>query len=160
MIFFIVLCILIICLIYCFCNSPIKENLVTTPAVVSEDYVNQQSDYIDSKYLNEYSTKIENIRNQLTTLRSNLNNKTLSDFIKFNCKYKTPSSTDLIGVQNNSEIFNVSVSSDDVLSNTINMEVPVGQKGAPGPPGDPGKKGETGDIGPTGKTGNCGNVSV
>ena len=162
MIFFTILCVLlIICFIYYYHNKPIKENLATSPdTVTSSVVINQQSDYIDTKYLNQYSTKLNNLTNQLNDLRNSLNQKRLGDFMKFDCKYKEPPTTELIGVQNNSEMFSVDVSSNGPLSNIITIEVPVGKKGAPGPQGDMGEKGETGDVGPVGETGNCGNVLI
>jgi len=159
MFFLIVLFILIMCLIYYYFHLPIKENLVATPNLAASNvFINQQSDYVDSVYLNQYSEKLTNLMNQLNNLRSNLNETKLSEFMTFNCKYKTPPSVELIGVQNNSDIFSVDVSSNGPLSNTIIIEVPVGIKGPPGPPGNTGEKGETGDVGPIGETGNCGNV--
>lgn len=159
MIFFAILCVLLIICFLFYYNKPIKENLVASPdTVTSSDIVNQQADYIDTNYLNEYSKNLSELTTKCNDLRSSLNQKRLDDFMTFDCKYKTPPSTELIGVQNNSEMFSVDVSANGPLSNTIIIEVPVGKKGAPGPPGDMGEKGETGDVGPIGETGNCGNV--
>ena len=162
MIFFTILCVLLIlCFLYYYHNKPIKENLATSPdTVTSSVVINQQSDYIDTNYLNQYSTKLNNLTNQLNDLRTVLNKKLLDKFMAFDCKYKEPPATELIGVQNNSEMFSVDVSANGPLSNTIVIEVPVGKKGVPGPQGDVGEKGETGDVGPIGETGNCGNVLI
>jgi len=162
MIFFTILCVLlIICFIYYYHNKPIKENLATSPdTVTSSDIVNQQSDYIDTNYLNNYSKNLSELTTKCNDLRSSLNQKRLGDFMTFDCKYKEPPSTELIGVQSSSEMFSVDVSSNGPLSNIITIEVPVGKKGAPGPQGDMGEKGETGDVGPVGETGNCGNVLI
>ena len=159
MIFFAILCVLLIICFLFYYNKPIKENLVASPdTVTSSDIVNRQADYIDTNYLNEYSKNLSELTTKCNDLRNSLNQKRLGDFMTFDCKYKTPPSTELIGVQNNSEMFSVDVSANGPLSNTIIIEVPVGKKGAPGPPGDMGEKGETGDVGPIGETGNCGNV--
>jgi hypothetical protein len=146
--------------IHWYYNSSVIENLVTTPniAVDKGELIDIQSNYIDSIYLNKYSEKLSDLISKISKLRSTINDKKLSEFMKVISKYKEPISQTLIGVKNESEIFTITTTSEGALSNTINIEVPVGQKGLPGPPGDQGEKGEKGEKGPIGETGNCGSV--
>lgn len=163
MIFVIIIsCALLFYLIYNFNKTTLKENYVSTPDTETTDsgFVNIQSDYVDSIYLNNYSEKLTELSKKISDLRNQVSEKSINEFMKVKSKYKTPPDTKLIGTQSLSEQFTVTTTQDGILSNTVDIEVPVGQKGVPGPPGDQGKKGEKGDEGPIGKTGNRGRIHV
>lgn len=148
--------------IHWYSNSSIIEgNLVTTPntAVDKGSLIDPQSNYIDGIYLNQYDKKLSELINKISDLRNSVSDKSIHNFMKFNCKYKEPIEERLIGVKNDSKVFTATTTSEGALSNTINIEVPIGQKGLPGPQGDQGDEGEKGETGPIGVTGNCGSVS-
>lgn len=158
---FIILCFLILlCVIYWCKKTSIKENLVITPdvAINSIELINTEANYVDSIYLNNYDDKIKTLMTKISEMRSSVSEKNINNFIKFKCSYKKPVEKQLIGVKNDSDYFDVTNTSDGILSNTIHMEVPVGQKGVPGPQGDQGTHGIKGEQGAIGETGNCGSV--
>ena len=133
-----------------------KEGLdsqTSTPAelVTSSNFVNYESNLVDTKFLEKKLETVTNLKDNLADLRGKLYKKSLNGLFTMKCQQKTTES-------NNPQKFDVTIDNNNNFNNIITIDVPVGIDGAEGLPGDNGDKGSQGDKGTQGDQGNCGAI--
>ena len=133
-----------------------KEGLdsqTSTPAqlVTSSNFVNYESNLIDTKFLEKKLETVTNLKDNLADLRGKLYKKSLNELFTMKCQQKTTES-------NNPQKFDVTIDNNNNFNNIITIDVPVGIDGAEGLPGDNGDKGPEGEKGIQGDQGNCGAI--
>lgn len=133
-------------------NGKLIEQLDQKPEsklVTEDNFINAQSNYVDSVYIQKKTNDVNELKKKLALLRGILYNKKINSLLKIQTEQKENGSK-------KQDQFEITCEKEDDFKYKLTVQIPIGLKGPQGLVGKIGKKGEKGDQGEKGKRGNCG----